>query len=118
MSCTVFGLTPSTSYALELVAFRGTLNVNAAFGGLSNVTAGATTAPAPKAPGTVNDLAVSAVTDTSITLSFTEVSGGAGLPASYDVRYATKPLTWWLASAANRGTCATPIAGTTVGTRR
>jgi uncharacterized protein YjdB len=37
LSCTVNGLTPSTEYSFELVAFRGTLNVNAVFGPLSNV---------------------------------------------------------------------------------
>src|SRR5262249_49738887 len=37
MSCTVLGLTPSTSYDFQIVAYRGTLNVDATFGGLSNV---------------------------------------------------------------------------------
>jgi hypothetical protein len=43
------GLTPSTSYQFQLVAFRGTLNVNAVFGGLSNV-ANATTAASAVLP--------------------------------------------------------------------
>ena len=43
-TCTVLGLTPATAYQFQLVAFRGTLNLNAVFGGLSNIT-GATTAP-------------------------------------------------------------------------
>jgi len=42
--CTVLGLQPSTTYQFQLVAFRGTLNLNAVFGGLSNI-AGATTSP-------------------------------------------------------------------------
>lgn len=42
-TCTVLGLTASTAYQFQLVAFRGTLGVNAVFGGLSNVV-GATTA--------------------------------------------------------------------------
>jgi len=41
--CTVLGLSASTSYDFQLVAFRGTLNVDAVFGGLSN-TAQASTA--------------------------------------------------------------------------
>jgi hypothetical protein len=43
-SCTVLGLKPGTTYSFELVAFRGTLNLNAVFGGLSNVASGTTTA--------------------------------------------------------------------------
>src|SRR4029077_9100954 len=51
-SCTVFGLKASTAYQFQLVAFRGTLNVNAAFGDLSNVATGSTTAPVRgSAPG-------------------------------------------------------------------
>src|SRR6266705_2473744 len=41
-TCTVLGLTPATAYQFQLVAFRGTLNLNAVFGALSNI-AGATT---------------------------------------------------------------------------
>ena len=47
-SCTVLGLAASTGYQFQLVAFRGTLNVNAVFGALSNVvsaTTAASTAP-------------------------------------------------------------------------
>src|SRR5256885_2565829 len=36
--CTVTGLSPSTTYTFQLVAFRGTLNGGAVFGPLSNVT--------------------------------------------------------------------------------
>jgi len=39
-------------------------------------------------PGTVTDLAVVGVSDTSATLTFTEVSDGTGVPASYLVRFA------------------------------
>ncbi|MBI5544435.1 MAG: fibronectin type III domain-containing protein [Deltaproteobacteria bacterium] len=41
-SCTVEGLSPATTYEFQLVAFRGTLGVNAVFGPLSNVAQGAT----------------------------------------------------------------------------
>ena len=39
-------------------------------------------------PGTVADLAVSATTDASATLSFSQVDDGTGQPARYEVRYA------------------------------
>jgi hypothetical protein len=38
----VLGLTPATGYQFQLVAFRGTLNVNAVFGALSNGASGTT----------------------------------------------------------------------------
>jgi uncharacterized protein YjdB len=51
--CSVTGLSAATSYAFRLVALRGTLNVNAVFGPLSNVASGTTAAgtvtPAPVA---------------------------------------------------------------------
>ena len=43
-TCTVTSLAPSTSYQFQLNAFRGTLNVNAVFGSLSNVASATTTA--------------------------------------------------------------------------
>jgi len=75
---------------------------------------------APGPPGTVTDLAVDATTDSSATLAFTEVSDGMGRLASYDVRYATGPtLTWGTnATSVNQGTCATPLAGHSIGARR
>ncbi|MBI5544446.1 MAG: fibronectin type III domain-containing protein [Deltaproteobacteria bacterium] len=41
-TCTVEGLSPATSYEFRLVAFRGTLRVDATFGPLSNVARGVT----------------------------------------------------------------------------
>lgn len=41
---TVGGLLPGTAYQVQIVAYRGTLNVNAVFGGLSNVASGTTAA--------------------------------------------------------------------------
>ena len=69
-------------------------------------------------PGTVTDLAVAGVTDTSVTLSFTEVSDGAGQPASYDVRYAVGTITWASATSVTRGSCSTPVAGIAFGAKR
>jgi len=54
-SCTVAGLSPGTSYQFQLVAFRGTLNVDAVFGAFSNVASGTTTnSTAPVATVTVS----------------------------------------------------------------
>ena len=49
-SCTVLGLQPSTAYQFQLVAFRGTLNVDAVFGGLSNIASGTTSGSPPPPP--------------------------------------------------------------------
>src|SRR5437899_6899943 len=52
-SCTVLGLAASTAYQFQLIAFRGTLNVNAIFGLVSNVASGTTTGsitPPPPPP--------------------------------------------------------------------
>src|SRR5437660_325303 len=207
-SCTVLGLTASATYSFELVAFRGTLKVNAVFGNLSDVASGATAAaasvpvasvvvtpgsatlniagtqqlavvlkdaagntltgrtvswtssnsgvatvsaaglatavtsgsatitatsegkggtaaiaiPAPvvTSPGTVSDLKVASTSDTSVTLSFTEVTDGSGQPASYDIRgVAGSTLTWGSsAPSVTRGTCTTPVIGTAIGAKR
>ena len=203
-TCTVLGLKPATAYTFQLVAFRGTMNLNAVYGPLSNIVS-ATTKPAvaPVAsvvvspasatvvagqtvqltatlkdasgtvltgrsviwtssnagvatvsasglvtgvasgsatitaaseaktgtaaitvtavvtnPGTVSNLRVAAVSDKGVTLSFTEVSGGAGQPASYNVRYAVGPISWGAAASVTQGTCATPMAGTAIGAAR
>ena len=67
-------------------------------------------------PGTVSDLAVSSIANTSITLSFTQVDDGTGQASNYDVRYSTAPMVWGSASSTASGSCATPVAGTAVGT--
>jgi hypothetical protein len=46
-TCTVEGLSPATTYDVQLVAYRGTLNQDATFGGLSNVATGTTTSGSP-----------------------------------------------------------------------
>ncbi len=54
-NCTVTGLSSGTSYQFQLVAFRGTLNVDAVFGAFSNVASGTTTnSTAPVATVTVS----------------------------------------------------------------
>src|SRR3989442_4430744 len=86
--------------------------------GQSGAAAITVTAPVSTNPSTVADLAVAGPTDSSVTLSFTEVDDGTGLPASYDVRYAVAPISWGGAVRATRGSCATPLTGTTTGTKR
>src|SRR2546425_4370266 len=68
-------------------------------------------------PDGVTDLAVAAASDTSITLSFTEVDDGIGAPASYDVRYVVGPSISWGSStpSVKDGSCATPVAGAAIG---
>ncbi len=200
LTCTVFGLTANTAYTVPVIAYRGTLNVNAVFGLVSNVTAASTTltpvasvtvapgvamtnigsggvqftatlkdaggnvlsgrtvtwnssatgvatvsatglasgvsagpatitatsgaasgtatltvAAPPTPPGTVTDLHVVTINDTSATLGFTQVGDGLGGAASYDVRFAISPIAWGSATSTASGTCTTPVAGTAAG---
>jgi hypothetical protein len=63
ITCTVLGLSPATNYNFQLITFRGTLNVNAVFGSLSNIASASTTGqappppppPSPPPPGTYNE---------------------------------------------------------------
>src|SRR6267378_633453 len=115
-TCTIMGLAAGTGYQFRLVSFRGLLDTpSTVFGALSNVASGTT---ASAKPGTVSDLMVNAVTDTSVTLAFTETDDGTGQPASYDIRYAVGPLSWGSAASVSRGTCRTPAAGSAIGARR
>ncbi len=72
-SCTILGLTAATSYQVQLVSYRGTLDVDAVFGPLSNVASGTTAAStAPVATVTVSpasaSVAVGAVQQFTATL--------------------------------------------------
>src|SRR5213596_1878807 len=87
----------------------------------ASLTVGATTqlTATPKdANGTATDLAVAGVTDSSVTLSFTEVTDGTGLPASYDIRFAAGTISWGSATVVARGSCASPMAGNAIGAKR
>src|SRR5207245_2154534 len=66
-------------------------------------------------PGTVSDLRVTAANDTSVTLAFTEVDDGTGLPASYDIRLLVGAISWGSAADVVRGSCATPVVGASIG---
>jgi uncharacterized protein YjdB len=76
-----------------------------------------TTETTSNPPGTVSDLSVSATSDVSATLTFTQVDDGRGQAASYDARYAVAPMEWGSASNSSSGTCTAPIAGTAAGNR-
>jgi len=69
-------------------------------------------------PGQVTDLAVTATSDSGVTLTFTEVTDGAGQPANYDVRDSTGTFSWASATSVTTGTCATPMAGVAIGATR
>jgi uncharacterized protein YjdB len=69
-------------------------------------------------PGQVSNLTVVGVSQSSATLSFTEVDGGNGAAANYDVRFALAPLVWGAAASVAEGTCAVPLPGTTIGATR
>src|SRR5258706_1995227 len=117
-TCTILGLKPATSYQFQLVAFRGTLNVNAVFGARSNIASGSIVSTALTSPGAVANLSVAAASDSSVTLSFTEVTDGAGHVARYDIRYAAGSLAGASASNGSRGTGTTPVVGPPVRPRR
>jgi len=76
LSCTVLGLTPGTNYNFQLVAFRGTMNLDAVFGSLSNIASATTTAsgappPAPVASVTVSPSSSSLIVGSTVQLSAT-----------------------------------------------
>jgi len=50
LTCKANGMKPSTKYDFQVIAFRGTLNMNAVFGSLSNVASATTTASASPPP--------------------------------------------------------------------
>lgn len=96
----------------------GAATIVAAVSGKQGMAAVTVTAPAPPPPGNpgaVSDLSVSISTDSSLTLSFTEVGDGAGQAASYEIRAAAGTIVWGSAAPVTTGSCATPLAGTAVG---
>src|SRR5207249_3035926 len=106
-----------SSTGLVTAVAAGTATITATSSGMQG--AAVITVPATVTnPGTVSDLAVASVTDTTATLSFTEVNDGTGLPASYVVRSAVAPLAWGSAPNVALGTCRAPMAGTAIGAKR
>ncbi|MGH7733088.1 MAG: Ig-like domain-containing protein, partial [Gemmatimonadales bacterium] len=102
---------------LESAVAAGSATIKATSEGKS-ATATVTVTNTTAKPGTVANLTVAGSTDTSLTLSFTQVSDGTGKPASYDVRVGTAAsFSWGGASSVTQGSCATPLAGTAVGAK-
>jgi len=96
----------------------GAATLTATSEGKSGTASVTVTAPPPSTPGTVTDLTIGGVTDSSVTLSFTEVHDGTGQPASYVIRWAVGALSWPSATDVARGSCTVPMAGTTIGVTR
>jgi hypothetical protein len=85
----VTGLAGGSPYELQLVTYRGTLNVDAQFGALSNVAAATTEGSGALSPG----IASASAGDGLVVLSATDASGGAP-PYSYQWhRSTTSPFT-------------------------
>ncbi len=111
------GVASVNANGLASALTAGTATISATSGGITGSAALTATAIVTN-PGTVTNLSTTAATDTSVTLSFTEVNDGTGLPASYDIRFAAGSMGWGSAATAARGTCAAPMAGTTIGATR
>jgi len=95
----------------------GTATITATSEGVGGSVAMTVTTPATP-PASVGDLAVVGTTSGSVTLSFTEVSDGAGQPANYEIRYAPGAMSWGSAPSVTSGTCATPVTGSLIGAKR
>jgi hypothetical protein len=110
-SCTVRGLSGGTAYDFQLMSYRLTSGGSWQNAVYSNQVSATTTAPAATAVA-VADLTVTAATDSSLTVRWTQVNDGTGQPADYRVKYATQPLTWSSAS-----TGCSRVEGTAIGTQ-
>ncbi len=95
----------------------GAATITATSEGYSGSAAVVVAAPVTN-PGAVTNLTVAAVTANSVTLSFTEVTNGAGQAASYDIRWAAGTLSWPSATSVAQGSCSVPVAGTAIGASR
>ena len=89
----------------------GTAKLTAAYDGAKGLASVAVSIPA--APETVGDLHVVDVTETTVTLRWTQVDDGTGAAADYAIRYARAPLVW-----ANAASTQVSEAGTAVGSSR
>lgn len=110
-------LAHSRSLAIMLAAGIAACSSNDASVTAPDSTAQRRTSGSTSKPATVTDLSVVAIADTTATISFTQVNDGTGLPAKYELRYATAPISWGTAASVASGTCSTPIAGTAIGTK-
>jgi uncharacterized protein YjdB len=98
LTCSVAGLRSATKYNFQLVAFRGTLNQGAVFGGLSNIAAATTGAGTSPPPAPVASVSVSPTSPT--------IQVGASLQLSATTRDSAgntltgRVVTWSTANAA------------------
>jgi hypothetical protein len=109
MSCTIEDLPAGGSYDVQLISYR-TVDGVWVDTELSNVATGRVLRNAER----VTDLSVSAVTDSSLTVRWTEVGDGEGGVATYGVRYNEPPLDWGTATPI----CGSTLSGTSVGAQR
>lgn len=114
------GITWSSSNAL--VAIVSSTGLVAATGkGMATITAAifpdlsATVEVTVMPVNTVTDLAIEAVTDSSVTLTWTEVLDGTGNPAEYEVRFSRSPIGARTGDLPVGGSCTGMVAGTSVG---
>jgi len=93
MSCTIQGLEQATDYEVQMMSYR---IVNGRWSGsqYSNVAAGRT---ASGVAASVDDLAVVATTERTLTAEWTQVDDGTGDAASYRVKHAVAPIDWKVA---------------------
>ena len=106
------GLSALTAYSYTVSAYDAAGNTSGQSVAASTRTHAATTVGPV---GTVNNLSAASAGGNSVTLSFTEVTDGAGQPAKYDVRFSSSGTLWSAAPSVIQGTCTSPLAGTTVG---
>jgi uncharacterized protein YjdB len=92
ISCTVLGLAPATNYNFQAVAFRGTMNLDAVFGSLSNIAAGTTTASGAPPPASVASVTVSP-SSSSLLVGATVQLSATTLDASSNV-LTGRVITW------------------------
>jgi hypothetical protein len=99
MACTVAGLAAESAYDFQVMSYRGqstTLEGSA----YSEVVRAETVPAEPADAGVVSDLLVSAVSESSVTVTWTQVDDGTGSPARYRVKYAAPPILWGSATTA------------------
>jgi hypothetical protein len=89
-SLTVTGLKPGTNYYFAVKTADETLH----WSGLSNSAMGTTFKGRPSAPAAINDLSISTMSDTVVTLTWTAPGddGNSGIANNYDIRYATDAI--------------------------
>src|SRR2546429_5684179 len=104
------GVATVTATGLVTAVAPGSATITATSNGRSGA-ATITVAPRPP-PGTVEDLTVDAVTDSSVSLAFTEVTDGGRRPPAYDVPYPPPPLSSGPGAHRAPGTWPRPLTGT------